>query len=612
MFELHQYQSYLRRSPSAAPEHSYTNVQNVEKMSLLAWGEHCVECAAPSCYKTCDLYQPRPDRRCRRFAYGMYKNTQFPSLRGYGAEVVFKKWGQLSARGNTALANVASLQRRERMIQKVAPILDAVGSFIYRLTGDIRWNYPSFALLERLGRRQHARFTTVKVNDVPDAFLLEVYNPNPETVNMQLAMRLAKSEGGDLLQIKPSFVTTVSFPPGYFRYQFERRLFQAVTECGLPFDISITPEADNSVRLVFLTADFVRFKPASPAQQKAIKCLVFDLDQTLWDGVLIEDDKVLLKPAVREMLRLLDERGILLSIASKNSHEQAWKRLQEFGIADYFLYPQISWIPKSQGIKTIAERLNIGLDTLAFVDDSSFELKEVAHVVPEVTVINAVEIPRLLSDPRLQGSRSGEARQRRRYYREAIAREEKQSAFGSDYLGFLADCRIQLEIKPYIESDRERVSELVQRTNQLNFSGRKYAARDLAPILQDPGLEKFVLACSDRYGDYGTVGFSIVRQERSEIRIEDFMLSCRVQGKLIEQAFFQHLLEHHNVGGATRLWINFQETVRNKPAQQVLEKLNFAGRPGEPGLFLDLASSFSDRDLIKVNCTCSQQCLTTR
>jgi len=603
MFEFYVYEKIFHRQPPSMPQQAYQHVRHIEKMSFLVWGEHCVECAAPFCYQTCELYQGRPDRRCRRFAFGVFKNKSFPSLRGHGAEVVFKKWAQLSARGNTSMESVHSIKWRERLTEFGAPILNTLGSLAYRLTSDIRWNYTSFVLLERLARRLHRRVSSSSATQWPNAFLLEVYNPTHEPIRMQLAMRLAKSKQSKLLQITPSFVTTVTFLPGYTRYEFERRLFQAVTECGLPFDIGLTPEADGSASLVFLTADFVRYKKEAVAQQKTLKCVVFDLDNTIWDGVLVENDNVRLKANIIDVLKELDERGILLSIASKNTPELAWRQLEEFGIAEYFLYPQISWTPKSQGVKAIAERLNLGLDTFCFIDDNPFELEEISHALPMVTCIDATAIARLLEDPRFKGSQSNEAKQRRRFYQEAITREEKQATFGSDYLDFLADCQIQLDLSTYTDSDRERISELVQRTNQLNFSGRKYTTPELVTILEDRTAEKFVLKCSDRYGGYGTVGFGIVRRGADEIRIEDFMLSCRIQGKLIEQAFFQHLQEHHNQNRASRLWINFCETARNKPAQQVLETLHFQKEEGAPGLLLNISSPISDRRLIEVKCS---------
>ena len=128
-----------------------------------------------------------------------------------------------------------------------------------------------------------------------------------------------------------------------------------------------------------------------PKEVRKVKCIVWDLDNTLWDGVLVEDgpEKLRLKPRIEQILKALDERGILHSIVSKNNHDEARGVLENLGVEKYFVCPQISWQPKSEGIASIARQLNIGTDTLLFVDDSEFELQQVKAVHPEVRVLNA-------------------------------------------------------------------------------------------------------------------------------------------------------------------------------------------------------------------------------
>ena len=126
--------------------------------------------------------------------------------------------------------------------------------------------------------------------------------------------------------------------------------------------------------------------------EQSVKCLVWDLDNTVWNGVLLEDAQVSLRPEVPGILRALDERGILHSIASRNDRTLAMEKLREFGLADYFLCPQINWNPKSDSIKGISETLRLGLDTFAFIDDQPFELAEVAFAHPKVLCIDAAEL----------------------------------------------------------------------------------------------------------------------------------------------------------------------------------------------------------------------------
>ncbi|HXR25265.1 MAG TPA: HAD-IIIC family phosphatase [Candidatus Binataceae bacterium] len=578
MFEFDKYDPKLHREKPATLALNYEPADDVAAIAFLHWGEHCVECAAPACYSSCDLYQPRSDMRCRRFAFGAYKNPSFPSMRGYGVEVSFKKWAKIEAFGDTAVHPVDAVLRWERMVEAGAPIANVVGHLVKTATGKRAWDEAAYIATEKLTRRLNARGSN---GPQAEAFLLEVYNPTEGEIRLQVIFGVSIDDvtrNGQEPPLVPPSINTVVLPPGYSRHEIGAQAFHQILDRGVPFKITMVPEADGNGRLVFLSADLVRFKPRhAGADARKIKCVVWDLDNTLWKGTLVEGDDVVLNPGIAELLKHLDERGILLSVVSKNDFDPAWKKLREFGVAEYFLYPQIDWLPKSQKIKNIARNLNIGIDTFAFIDDNQFELDEVASVIPELLPINfnANQIAALQSDPRFQGSVTEESRQRRKMYQQQVAREKEEQGFGDDYLGFLASCGIELEIGGYSEHDSERVAELVQRTNQLNFSGRKYSRDELQNVIANPTLGKYVLRVSDKYGSYGTVGFCLVKDKPDTVEVLDFMLSCRVQSKFVEQALFSHLLAHHNPGGAKAIWVNFKKTDRNTPAHNVLRTIGF-------------------------------------
>src|ERR1051326_8640095 len=281
MFEIDQYDARLHNEPPTRSEVSYSPHDDIADVSFLVWGEHCTECAAPACYQSCDLYDPRPDTRCRRFRFGIYQNHGFSSFRGYGAEVAFKKWGVLAAMGNTAMVPRARVVRLERFAVLAGRILSTIGPVVRRVTCDERWQYPVFGLSRRISSWLHRRNHGLTK---PDAFLLEVYNPCAESVRMQLNMDYApeaRRESPDLIQIRPRFRTTIVFAPGYSRHEFDRKLFESFTETGLPFNIMLVPEADTAARLVFLSADFIRYRnrKTSPAHKLSdVKCVVWDLD----------------------------------------------------------------------------------------------------------------------------------------------------------------------------------------------------------------------------------------------------------------------------------------------------------------------------------------------
>jgi FkbH-like protein len=611
-FDKCEFNPHLHKESPARPAGPFEPVANVEGMALLLWGEHCIECAVPACYSTCNLYQPRSDLRCRRFQFGCLKNEAFKSIRGYGVEISFKKWAKLEAFGSTAIYPLRTAMRWERRLERLATLGDLIGKTAYRLNRNHNWAALSYELSERLVRTLDRRASN-RVE--PDEFLLEIYNPMTQEARLQLIFSTCEEpslrDDDHLMNAGtiPPVIHTLALAPGYSRNAFEVRSLDRFLIPGVPFSITLVPEADSNARLVFLCADFVKYKRHPVPQHKGqIKCVVWDLDNTLWDGVLIEGDQVRLRAGIPQLLKYLDDRGILLSIASNNDHQSAWTELTRLGVADYFLYPQIDWTPKSRNIAAIAKQLGIGLDTLAFVDDNRFELDEVASTLPGVTRVNAEDALGLINDPRFRGEGTEDSRLRRRYYKDQIVREEAEENFASDYLSFLASCEITLELGGYFETDRERVAELVQRTNQLNFSGRKYSARELEEIIVDPELEKYVLRCRDKYGAYGTIGFAIVRANPQVLQILDFMLSCRVQRKGIEQAFFSHLLAHHNPGGARSLWINYSQTERNIPARGVLESLGFqTGKGGDaPGADAGMVADASKPiacDFVEVLCT---------
>jgi len=600
MFEFDEYEKRFHTGAADPVSVAYQPVTDIEEMSFLHWGEHCIECAAPDCYATCDLYQSRPDGNCRRFAYGIYKNKRFRSLRGYGAEISFKTWGRLKANGNTRMEPIRRLLWKERLIGFGVPILNAVGSALYASTGNRRWKNLA-PDLDRTARRSHRRAESGRR---PDLFLIEVFNPQPRPVTLQLTMRIGEGfydHHPDPASLPPPLTVSVRLVPGYSCHRVERRLFEAITDSGIPFKLTLVPEGDEPVKLVFLTLDFVTTRRGvSPDRSsEGIKCVVFDLDNTLWEGVLLEDETLRANERLVRLIQELDRRGLLLSIASKNDHDHAWQKVEELGLSEYFLHPQINWRPKSENIERISAALNIGLNTFAFIDDNPFELEEVSRRFPEVTCIHVDGVDGLLDRPRFEGSTSVEAKNRRRYYQEAIAREADQTEYRHDYNGFLASCKTRLEVSPYQNSDFDRVMELAQRTNQLNFSGTKYTRPEIARLLADDDFEKYVLRCSDKYGSYGTVGLGLVRRREREIRVEEFMLSCRVQGRLIEQAFFHYLLEHSNDNDFRRLRVNFNPTPRNKPAAEVLRQLKFR-TDADDGLSLDVSAHALSYDHIEI------------
>jgi FkbH-like protein len=558
----------------------------VTHRALLAWAEHCVECAAPACYTTCDLYLPTAAGKCRRFEDGIVPNSSAGSVDGPAAEVRFRRWGKLEAQGNAALMPVGRVGLAERLLTLAMPFGARLGRGMARVTGQTRWSTAMEALHKKINDRLQAGGQNVS----PDAFVGEIFNPGDKPVRTVLTVmidkaRLARDLRSD--QLPRPMSVGIEAKPGFSRHVLPVDGMRDILQSGLPFNFALTPADGDDVHLIIRRLDLVALAKEEPATAvktvaapaKAAKLVIFDLDNTLWDGVLLEGD-VTLRAGITDLFRTLDERGILISVASKNAHDDAMGKLEALDLADYVLHQRIGWGPKSEGVAQIIKAIDIGADTVLFIDDNPFERAEVAGAIADVEVLPDTAIATLASHPRLQGSVTAESRGRREMYRQAIVREQVAEGYGDDYLTFLRDCDIHLEIRRDRPEDFDRVVELVQRTNQLNFSGRKYGREAITQILGED-RDRHVVVCRDKFGSYGTVGFCLSAREPApgggeNVIVEDFMLSCRVQGKFIEQALFWHLAGGPERTPAKAVVVNFKRTDRNRAAEMVLEKLGFA------------------------------------
>lgn len=306
--------------------------------------------------------------------------------------------------------------------------------------------------------------------------------------------------------------------------------------------------------------------PAIAAERaaQAVKCVVWDLDNTLWDGVLLEDGAVRLRPAVAEAIKLLDGRGILQSIASRNDPATALAQLEASGLAEYFLYPQIGWGAKSEAIERIASLLNLGLDSFAFVDDQPFEREEVAFRLPAVLVVDAEAAPTLPELPRLQPRFVTEdARVRRQLYRSDMARKVAEEQFGGPSEAFLATLGMALTLAEATEDDLQRAEELTLRTNQLNSTGYTYSYEELDAFRRSPDHLLLVARLEDRYGGYGTIGLALVERGAAVWTLKLLLMSCRVMARGVGTIVLHQVMRWAKRAGAT-LQAEFVSTERNR------------------------------------------------
>ncbi len=300
------------------------------------------------------------------------------------------------------------------------------------------------------------------------------------------------------------------------------------------------------------------------AEKQSVKCVVWDLDNTVWDGILLEGDAITLRPGVLETIQELDRRGILNSIASRNDYDTAMSTLEAWGLREYFLYPEINWNSKASSIEAIAKSLNIALDTFAFVDDQPFEREEVTFLHPEVLCVDAMDLSQLLTMPRmLPRFITSESRLRRQLYQSDMHRERAEAEFKGSNEEFLATLGMVFTIKRAEESDLQRAEELTLRTHQLNTTGYTYSYQELDALRQSPDHLLLVASLDDKYGPYGSIGLALVEKGDPAWTVKLLLMSCRVMSRGVGTIMMSYIMSQAKAANA-RLRAHFIPNGRNR------------------------------------------------
>lgn len=277
--------------------------------------------------------------------------------------------------------------------------------------------------------------------------------------------------------------------------------------------------------------------------ERKVKCVVWDLDNTIWNGILLEDDELTLNNDAVLAIKEFDKRGILQSISSKNYFEDAKKKLEEFGLWEYFIYPEINWNDKSQSIESIAKNINIGIDTLAFIDDQKYECDEVNFKHPEVLCIGAECIGDVLNDERfIPLFITEDSSKRRNMYQTDIVRNSIEKKFDGTKEEFLASLKMKLTISRAHEEDLQRAEELTVRTHQLNSTGYMYSYNELKAYIESEDYEVLVAQLDDKYGSYGKIGLALVEKKKDTWELKLLLMSCRVMSKGVGNVLMNYII----------------------------------------------------------------------
>lgn len=324
---------------------------------------------------------------------------------------------------------------------------------------------------------------------------------------------------------------------------------------------------------------------------KRKKCLVLDLDNTLWGGVLGEEGidgiqiggdypgKAFLY--FQEALLELSENGVILTVCSKNNEQdvfEAWDKNPFMVLKkEHFAAWRINWLDKASNIKELAEELNIGLDSFVFVDDNPTERALVKQLLPMVTVpefpTQPYEIPmffkRMVEDYFKVYAITDEDKTKTEQYKANAKRSSLQKSF-ADFDEFLASLDIHLTIESANEFNTPRIAQMTQKTNQFNLTTRRYTDTDIKSMKAE-GCKVWCVSVADKFGDSGITGCIITNGDE----IDTLLLSCRILGKGIEFAFVKSILKELKENGSERIRAKYIPTAKNMQVKDFYEKCGF-------------------------------------
>lgn len=322
------------------------------------------------------------------------------------------------------------------------------------------------------------------------------------------------------------------------------------------------------------------------------KVIAVDCDETLWGGVCGEDEPARLvlgggHARVQSFLKHQREAGMLLCLLSKNNEADVRRVFHErssdmpLGWSDVTA-TRINWHSKAENLRSLAEELGLGLESVVFIDDSLFECEQMREALPQVLTLRLPEetdargatLERAWCFDRPAVTR--EDRARSTYYREDRKRRELQSTAATveDFLETLA---LAVRFERVSSANVARCAQMTQRTNQFNLTTVRRLEADILAFSDDPSSECWVVDVSDRFGSYGLTGLVLATADGASLSVDSFLLSCRVLNRRVEHRMLAHLGERAAARGCTSVALGFRPTPRNEPARAFLEQVRTVG-----------------------------------
>lgn len=334
---------------------------------------------------------------------------------------------------------------------------------------------------------------------------------------------------------------------------------------------------------------------------KRRKCLVLDLDNTLWGGILGEDGVEGIKigggypgnvyQMFQEIILEMKKMGVLLVVCSKNNEYEVWDAFEKnsnivLNRNDFAAW-RINWIDKATNIRQLQKDLNIGFDSMVFIDDNPVERDLVKQQLPDVIVpdfpsqpYELISFAKSLIDNYFKVySVTKEDLEKTKQYKENALREQVKASY-SDLGDYIRSLEIKIRIEEMDDISVQRVSQMTQKTNQFNLTTKRYSESEVR-MKKGEGWHIYTLSVSDKYGDYGMTGCMMIKGNE----IDEFLLSCRILGKEIETAFAKSVLKILKGNGVRLVKATFVPTLKNAQVENFYDKLGFSvDRKGEDGV----------------------------
>ena len=352
------------------------------------------------------------------------------------------------------------------------------------------------------------------------------------------------------------------------------------------------------------------------------KCIVLDLDNTLWGGIVGEDGLGGIKlgptPEGRPFLEFqkyllsLFNRGVVLAVNSKNNADDALEVFRKHPYMvlkeEHFAAMQINWNDKISNMKAIAKEINIGMDSLIFIDDDKLSREMVSKALPDVLVVDLPNDPSLYLIKLMEINDfntfqlTEEDRNKGRMYAEQRKRAELQET-ATDITEYLKNLEMVVTIEKANSFNIPRISQLTQKTNQFNMTTRRYLEEDIKKFSASSNFMVLSVNVKDKFGDNGITGAAIVEKGVANWRIDSFLLSCRIIGRRVEETLLSYILKEAKKEKAKLLIGEFIPTKKNIPAKDFYKNNDFklVKKEGNKEILAhDVAKEYNFPDFIKV------------